>query len=1164
MKRYILWIMILFCSLKVYSQQESIQRVNIKSPEVAAFQRAGEIPVNLYTGIPQISFPIYEVRSGNLKLPITLDYHASAILVNQESSWVGLNWLLNAGGVITTRTTKPNAGGFKSDWDFLYNKLSLQSVSNDDLGQTYKMDGCHEMGWRGKYGFNRFKCLLIPTTTDISFDIYSRVLDNYEGEAQSYSANFMGYSFEFIYHPLQERFIITGKDQKFKIIGDNTAVNKIIDANGIEYTFGKVEVNAPEAYTTAPYAKRSTSFYLTQIKHPNGKTINLTYKEYDYIRLLPEVLESWYLNYTNEPNYFVNKRLSDLVKINNCYLYEIKSDDATVRFNVGTRTDLKGGRKLDNIEIMDRSEKLLKRFSFTYDYLQGNDVGGNRLYEYYKERNQLTSYNSTYSNTEINSRLSLSSFNEETKNDKGVIVKNPPHKFSYNSGLPGKSSSARDYWGNYNGKSNQTLLAKRSNSVESQYNNYPETPLNAVPSADRRFNPSTINAGLLSSIIYPTGGNTSFSYEPHSFTNYLYLNVNQSTSQQSLSLYAMTSNTNSTIPAENTKPIDFTTTEEMEVEVKVSWKNPTVLPWKDMLGSPALLFVYKTTITPNGPVESNYPYKTWPLTPPDTLKANGMYVTCVERFLLPAGRYQLRPTISSPQITPYPNFPGDKRVEMWIKKTSATVSNGAGVRVKEIQQTDNNGNTMTTQYDYSDESGITSGLLMSPLHFARKKLQVYQQDVKPDQSNPVYAQLKEYWIVSSENMAISKGVPVGYSRVSVKRSNNGKTVYEYWNRKNSANYSFDYCPPLNDPRNGNLMKESTYNSSNTLQKEISNTYTVLQKEHHHINAIIDDIYYGPGECGGDRGNIYATLCNGGRVLFCIYPSSRFWIECTKQVVKEYKDNGVVTTEHAYTYNPWNLSLSTVKTTIDSNWSETTHMLYPQNYNTSGNTYPYTLVNKHILNAPTEIVKVVNRGANSFVVSGELNRYNDNGQLISHSKFKLDKPLSISNFKFSNKSLGQIGTDTLNRAGYSPSSDYVIDASCTYTANGNLADITEKQTLTTVYLWSYNKQYLIAEITNTTYAKVKEALGYTSDAQISTLEAQTTPNVADIRNNLDTYYKNSSAQITTYTYTPLVGVATKTDPNGNVTNYNYDAFGHLQNITDNTKKTIQSYEYNYKN
>jgi hypothetical protein len=71
------------------------------SPEAAALGKYGDVPVSKYTGVPDISIPLYTLQSKNIQVPITLSYHASGIKVEEEASWVGLGWALNAGGVIT-------------------------------------------------------------------------------------------------------------------------------------------------------------------------------------------------------------------------------------------------------------------------------------------------------------------------------------------------------------------------------------------------------------------------------------------------------------------------------------------------------------------------------------------------------------------------------------------------------------------------------------------------------------------------------------------------------------------------------------------------------------------------------------------------------------------------------------------------------------------------------------------------------------------------------------------------------------------------------------------------------------------------------------------------------------------------------------------------------
>ena len=71
------------------------------SPNAASLWKYAELPVNLYTGIPSISIPIFEAKSGDLKVPITLSYHAGGIRFEEQASWVGLGWTLNAGGAIS-------------------------------------------------------------------------------------------------------------------------------------------------------------------------------------------------------------------------------------------------------------------------------------------------------------------------------------------------------------------------------------------------------------------------------------------------------------------------------------------------------------------------------------------------------------------------------------------------------------------------------------------------------------------------------------------------------------------------------------------------------------------------------------------------------------------------------------------------------------------------------------------------------------------------------------------------------------------------------------------------------------------------------------------------------------------------------------------------------
>lgn len=111
-----------------------------------------------------------------------------------------------------------------------------------------------------------------------------------------------------------------------------------------------------------------------------------------------------------------------------------------------------------------------------------------------------------------------------------------------------------------------------------------------------------------------------------------------------------------------------------------------------------------------------------------------------------------------------------------------------------------------------------------------------------------------------------------------------------------------------------------------------------------------------------------------------------------------------------------------------------------------------------------------------------------------------------------------------------------------------------------YLWGYNGQYPVAKIENATYAEVLD-----TGVDLAVLESTSSSETAKVAelNKIRNHPSMSGAMVTTYTYDPLVGVTSITDPKGQTTSYEYDPFNRLEFIKDDTNDLLEEYQYHYR-
>ncbi|MDZ7897189.1 MAG: hypothetical protein U5N85_04060 [Arcicella sp.] len=72
-----------------------LPQITPKSPNVSAIERFGDYPVSMYSGLASIEIPLYDIKVGNINIPIKMMYHSSGNKVNDNASWVGLGWSIS-------------------------------------------------------------------------------------------------------------------------------------------------------------------------------------------------------------------------------------------------------------------------------------------------------------------------------------------------------------------------------------------------------------------------------------------------------------------------------------------------------------------------------------------------------------------------------------------------------------------------------------------------------------------------------------------------------------------------------------------------------------------------------------------------------------------------------------------------------------------------------------------------------------------------------------------------------------------------------------------------------------------------------------------------------------------------------------------------------------
>lgn len=134
----------------------------------------------------------------------------------------------------------------------------------------------------------------------------------------------------------------------------------------------------------------------------------------------------------------------------------------------------------------------------------------------------------------------------------------------------------------------------------------------------------------------------------------------------------------------------------------------------------------------------------------------------------------------------------------------------------------------------------------------------------------------------------------------------------------------------------------------------------------------------------------------------------------------------------------------------------------------------------------------------------------------------------------------------------------------YYTNGNIKEISKANGMHIIYIWGYNEQYPIAKIENATFTGLSSGIQTIINTAVAAsdndIDEATENSLRIALNNIRNQFSN--AMVTTFTYNPLIGMSSMTDPKGYTTYYTYDSFNRLQKTKDHSSNILNEYSYNY--
>ncbi|MCW3465170.1 hypothetical protein [Chitinophaga nivalis] len=1151
--------------------------------QTASLGKFVEVPVGHYSGIPNISIPLYELTVKDVTLPISLSYHASGIKVRDIAGPAGLGWTLNAGGMIT-RIVR----GYPDDHDPYKEGMA---DADDYYNSQYKARiGTNIGGFESNFTLPERIDMIFSTPgidaerKQVNPSPYSRI----DMEQDLFYFNFMGYTGQFTFTNKGVPMTLSGSDLKMEY--DNRKF-KFTDTRGVQYFFDSTETALDESanmHFISGGRLYNTSWYLSKIYLPDHQqTITFSYKKYYNHELYDEnALWSaplWILTnvlkhqdltradyaYGNNPNCmpFTPKYTNDKPHFYSTalFLHEINWNNNKIKFyGDTTRADMYRYR-YDSIVVTAGSQRI-RKVGFSYDYF--NSASSSKLLK----------------------RLKLQE----------VAVNDQTHRFTYIESvhgvtLPPIGAVGEDLWGFYNAEDENVQIGNDSSPLSNDqyqpnfkiYKNFSPQQLYGLnfPNSTYKNSDATYGQiGTLSAITYPTGGKTTFEYEDNTYSAFSF--TRDSTIEQD----RYTQLVLDSVYMKYCRAIFMisgpTAPEPVAIRNFVVHKAQQVKLWGDLGINVGVTFTeYQTHL------RNPYPFdppkatarleryndstgafevlKTYTVSPVDTIgnpfdeysynqlkyKANPDFSV---QLYLPEGKYRI-----------YCNAPkrgllAEMKVDLLFPYKTNGIYTAGGLRVKKITFTDPVDTSASFAKSYTYHSAKRSnGVLETPFSNISQSY-YYGEEHTITIGNNLEGHKQD--ICGFINLSINPLIPlgnaqggvIGYAEVTETSADSSQITYYYTNgRDNQSLYADQHVQSLTLPTRTRVSEDNAWKRGLLKQVDYRNNKQQLVKQDF-FQYLLDDNLSDELSVSLILDDIRLTFPNmqySTRPYYALRTSRHALKSADSSIV--YTPAGNFTTNTTYEYNRSYSHTYPIKTTTRNAEGDylLTHYRYPPDFTiAAGTATPAALAvrnlqDKHVVAALIEKYTQRQEADNSNIrtISAQYIRYKP-AQPFADTVFSLDATTGLTNFTPTAISATSVNTDKR----YVPALNFD-----SYDTFGNITQQHNTYDAPQAIIWGYDHQYPVAFITGATYATVIRYVDTTVINRPASDQALRTE-----LNKIRTALSGTTAQVSTYTYSPLTGITSVTDASGKTTFYEYDNNRRLKLINNLDGKIEQLIQYRY--